>query len=218
MGRTYPLGRLFGTDIEAGLDFFLMLAYVIFILAGSPGAGAIFALMFVVSILVHEFGHVYAVRKRLDLPSRVILWAFGGLCVYPRLAAEPGRAGPRASDQILISLAGPAFGFALAGLAWLLSRNAAFDPFLRLMFSNLFWFNLILNAANLLPIHPLDGGQAMRAGLASRMGEAKAMAVTRNVSVVTGAAAAMVAFHFGYTIAAILAILLAAQNYMAPRA
>ncbi len=210
MRRTYFLGRIFQTDIEAGIDFLFMLAYVLFMMRGTVGEGAMIAFTFIVSILIHEFGHVFAVKRLLAMPCRVILWAFGGLCVYPRLG---GGTNPRA--QLLISLAGPAFGLVLAGIAWLILRFAPLESEIAYGWVSFFFlFNLVVNLANLLPIYPLDGGQALLAVLTPSRGAGRAMAAVRKVSIAVGVVATMAAFHFGYRIAAILAILLVMQNLM----
>jgi stage IV sporulation protein FB len=127
-----------------------------------------------VSILVHEMGHALMIRRFGWWPS-ILLYTFGGLAMY-----QPTR--HDSSKQMLISLAGPAAGFALAaililamklghhpvtfhlrgafGLSWEWppfendQLNAAVEF---LLFVNI-WWGLI----NLLPVYPLDGGQCFR--------------------------------------------------------
>lgn len=131
-----------------------------------------------VSILVHELGHAFAMRHYGWQP-RVTLYAMGGLASYDRASSyRQGHSSPR--SQILISLAGPAAGFALASLViaalYVAQRkvNFSFDitvgtgQYLEfhsptymlvrdLLFVNIFW-----GLINLLPVYPLDGGQVAR--------------------------------------------------------
>jgi stage IV sporulation protein FB len=105
-----------------------------------------------VSILVHELGHAVASRA-FGARAWIRLHSFGGL-TYPDRKLKR-------SHEILMTLAGPFAGFALAGLVygalwqfpWLaLSPKAG--TLLSLAFSVNFWWGII----NLLPVPPLDGG------------------------------------------------------------
>jgi stage IV sporulation protein FB len=128
-----------------------------------------------VSILVHEMGHAVVIRSFGWWPS-ILLYTFGGLAFYQQSRRDPRK-------QMLISLAGPAAGFALAGLVvgllfatghpikftfgkgptgidWSLPplenlNLLALAEFL--LEVNIFW-----GLFNLLPIFPLDGGQFLR--------------------------------------------------------
>ena len=71
---------------------------------------AIWIVVVLVSILVHELGHAFAFR-RYGAGADVILYAFGGLAVPTHAISGRGR-------RILISLAGPVAGFILAGLVF----------------------------------------------------------------------------------------------------
>lgn len=203
----FRIGRLFGTDIYCAPGFFLLVA-AYFLLAG-PGPGALFSVAVIISILVHEFGHVFAVKWFLRAQSTVILWGLGGLCLHPG-TASPGK-------QIGISLMGPAFGFALGGLsvaaALLMPEiSAILAAFLAMMV----WINLIWSVANLLPILPLDGGQALRAALRKALGPGRAGRTMRRISVAVAAVAMAAALYFGYKLAALIGALLLYQNLMRP--
>lgn len=127
-----------------------------------------------VSILVHEMGHALAIRSYGWRPS-ILLYSFGGLAMY-----QPTHHDPR--KQILISLAGPLAGFALAGLTILLlsatgntvrfsfggpiglkwtfivrNLTGSNDNLLNLV-DQLLQVNIFWGLLNLLPIWPLDGG------------------------------------------------------------
>ncbi len=143
--------------------------------------------VFFVSILVHELGHSLAFRY-YGVSSHITLYWLGGLAVPD--GTSWGRTSNRGAgtplSQIVISLAGPFAGFALAGvfaaiamamgagieLGWEaifpstrlvvpegeLESRAALWTFLGIGL----WINIFWNLLNLMPVIPLDGGQVSR--------------------------------------------------------
>jgi stage IV sporulation protein FB len=206
------IGRLFGTDIYATSGFFLLVVLLFAFYWNAAWVIAVYLLALVISLLVHEFGHVFAVRWLLNSGSIVILWGLGGLCVH-----EPT---PVIRKRIGISLMGPAFGFVLGGVSWAVSHflvpEDAAKPLLVFMGAMVF-INVVYTGLNLLPIVPLDGGQAALAALESRLGPARARVWMRRVSVGVAGAGAAVALYAGWYIAALLAGLLLFQNLFAAR-
>ncbi|MHC4547955.1 MAG: site-2 protease family protein [Planctomycetota bacterium] len=207
MPRGFLIGRLFKTNIYCTLGFFLLMA-ICFLRLGASDAALICAAL-ILSILVHEFGHVFAVRWLLKSESRVVLWALGGLCLH-----APARH-PR--QQVAISLMGPAFGLALAGgcLLVVLLIPIHFVPLARLLrvmvYINVFW-----TAVNLLPIMPLDGGQALRSALGAKLGSGPARRIARWTSLLTAAAGTVAALVLGDRVLALLGVLLLFQNLAGP--
>jgi len=206
MPRGFLVGRLFGTDIYCAPGFFLLLGLYFFLWADSPSAAALFSVSVIISLLVHEFGHVFAVKWFLHAESTVVLWGLGGLTFHP----PAGRAGHRVG----IALMGPAFGFGLGVLAIAggLLVPAAAPPILHRFLDMMIWINVIWTGFNLLPIVPLDGGQALRAGLAAGLGDAPAARAMRVVSILLAGAVAVAAYLLHAPFVAILAVLLVAQN------
>ena len=102
--------RLFGTPIRIGIGFPLTIVAVPLLLLGERGRDPRFLLAWLalvtVSVLVHEGGHVAALRMYGFRPE-VSLNAFGGLTS----TEDTGHLRP--SRSILVSLAGPAAGIAL---------------------------------------------------------------------------------------------------------
>ena len=129
-----------------------------------------------VSILIHELGHVLAFRY-YGSQAHVVLHGFGGLAI----SDSYGRRDP--ASQLFISLAGPVAGFVFAAVAILGLKAGDIDVFLKFDFpvlvewdlvgvrslkayvllDQLLRFNIYWGLVNLLPIYPLDGGQAGRA-------------------------------------------------------
>lgn len=179
-----------------------------------------------VSILVHELGHVggYAM---FGLPSRVVLYSMGGLAI----SDYGGHLAPRA--RILVSLAGPAAGLAFGavvvglslaagglllwtrpdslGISWpaVLFENRN----LTLLVYNLLYINLAWSLVNLLPVFPLDGGQVAREAI-SLVRPHDGLQVSLIVSIVTGVAVALLAAtRFNDLYVVILFALLAYNSY-----
>jgi Zn-dependent protease len=118
--------------------------------------GAVTALIFFASILVHELGHSW-VALRNGIPIRSItLFVFGGIA---QIAREPGAPGV----ELRVAIAGPATSFVLAGLfagAWQVVRDV---PILAAPAIWLARINFMVAAFNLIPGFPLDGGRLLRA-------------------------------------------------------
>jgi stage IV sporulation protein FB len=132
-----------------------------------------------VSILVHEFGHGLMAKHFHGSPS-VVLYALGGLC-YSQGERTPGQ-------RLAVLFGGPGAGFLLCALVMLIAsllygiapgehvevllrllhltsnRPSAFGHIpsetARLIFSFMVWVNFFWGLINLLPVWPLDGGQA----------------------------------------------------------
>jgi Zn-dependent protease len=200
------IGRLFGTDIYCEPTFLLLIG-LYFWIAGAA-AGAVFSAAVLVSILVHEFGHVLAVRRLLRTPSIVVLWGLGGLCIY--------RGAPRPGQQAAISLMGPAFSFALGGLCLLAGGLLPSQPLLERFLDAMIWINLGWALVNLLPAVPLDGGQATRAAFRAWLGRPRGDRIMRAVSLATAAGATALAFALDYRFAALLGVLLILENLRRP--
>lgn len=128
--------------------------------AGLAGASVIayswlfsweFALLLLMSLVIHEYGHVWAMRS-VGIPTR-------GFYLIPFVggAAVPERAFGSRLDELFVALAGPAFGLAQAALFYVL-YVAYGHPLLGAAAG---WV-AVLNLVNLIPITPLDGGRIVK--------------------------------------------------------
>jgi Zn-dependent protease len=139
--------------------FFLSLLKLKFLLSFATFAGVYWALYgakfgvgLAALILVHELGHLVAVRRRglaADLPMFI-----PGFGAYVRWTA----AGVTPDTRAFISLAGPlagALGAVFCLLIWLQTREG--------LWIGLASFSALINLMNLIPVWSLDGGQAMAA-------------------------------------------------------
>jgi Zn-dependent protease len=122
------------------------------ILAYTTIWGLWFAVGFVILMLVHEMGHVIALRREGIKASAPMFIPFLGAVVSARSL------GDNALAEARVGLAGPilgTIGSAACILVWLVTGH---DFWRALAFTGLF-----LNLFNLLPVVPLDGGRAMAA-------------------------------------------------------
>jgi Zn-dependent protease len=111
-----------------------------------------FALGFVLSIYVHEMGHVMALRK-LGIPASAPMF-IPGVGAFVRLKTNP----TSARDDAHVGLAGPLWGLYAALFCYAVFLATGW-PFWGAIASTGAWVNLF----NLLPIWQLDGGRAFRA-------------------------------------------------------
>ncbi|MGH2980058.1 MAG: site-2 protease family protein [Solirubrobacterales bacterium] len=184
-GRSIPLVRIFGIRIGVDPSWFLALFLFIWWLtdyyqAALPGGedGAAFALatasalLFFLSILLHELGHaVVAIRNGISIAG-IDLWLFGGIAKMSQDTSSPGVefrvaiAGPVVTFLIAILCAG--LGILSAGGASEYWNAVAFDAessaggFVAMM-SYLASINIVLLLFNMIPAFPLDGGRVARA-------------------------------------------------------
>ncbi|BFM13184.1 site-2 protease family protein [Simiduia litorea] len=110
-----------------------------------------FAIALIACLVVHEYGHIRAMRY-FNMPTKGIYLIpfFGGLAV------TDGKINTRWQD-VVISIMGPIFGLGMSLLCLLLF--ALTD---NIFFAGLAVFNALLNLFNLLPILPLDGGHILK--------------------------------------------------------
>jgi len=126
-----------------------------------------FALGFVLSIYIHEMGHVFALRKygiAASVPMFIpFLGAFVRLKQYPANVIQDARVG----------LAGPIWGFGAAVFAWLCAVVTGLPIWYAIAHTGA-WINLF----NLIPIWQLDGGRGFRALTRIQRGIAAGAALT----------------------------------------
>jgi len=111
-----------------------------------------FALGFVLSIYIHEMGHVVALRKYGIAASAPMFIPFMG--AFVRMRQYPANVGQDAR----VGLAGPIWGLGATVAAWL-GALATGQPVWYAIAHTSAWLNLF----NLIPIWQLDGGRGFRA-------------------------------------------------------
>jgi Zn-dependent protease len=111
-----------------------------------------FALGFVLLLLVHEMGHVIALRREGIKASAPMFIPFMGAVISARSL------GDNALAEARVGLAGPVLGSIGCAACLVIWRVTGNDFWQALAFTGLF-----LNLFNLMPVVPLDGGRAMAA-------------------------------------------------------
>jgi Zn-dependent protease/CBS domain-containing protein len=168
--HTIPIGRVLGIPIDLDYSWFLIAALITWMLAvnyypiefkGGTSTeywlmGAVTAVLFFGSIVVHELAHSW-VALRYKVPvSRITLFIFGGVS---QIAGEP----PSASAEFLIAVVGPLTSIALAALFFLLEPLLVNIAPALAVAKYLALINALLGLFNLIPGFPLDGGRVFRA-------------------------------------------------------
>ena len=125
-----------------------------------------FALGFVVSIYIHEMGHVMALRKYNIAASAPMFIPFLG--AFVRMRQYPGTVG----EDARVGLAGPIWGLGSAVAAWLAAITTGLPVWYAIAHTAA-WLNLF----NLLPIWQLDGGRGFRALTRKQRGMAAGVAI-----------------------------------------
>ncbi len=171
MSWSFPIARLFGSEIRIHVTFFLLLAWIgiaHYQRGGWPAAieGIVFILAIFACVVAHEFGHALAARRYGIKTPDITLLPIGGLARLERMPEKSGQ-------EIVVALAGPAVNVVIA-IVLVLIMNARFDmqalqqldnPALSFM-ARLASVNVFLVLFNLIPAFPMDGGRVLRAVLA----------------------------------------------------
>lgn len=132
--------------------------------------GGAAAVLFLFSVLVHEFSHALVGRRYGMTVRRITLFVFGGMA---HLESEP----PHWRAEFWMSIVGPITSLIIgvvcltfAGM-WTPPQAATMDPRQAMALMNpvatlLFWVgavNVLLAVFNMVPGFPLDGGRVLRA-------------------------------------------------------
>lgn len=121
-----------------------------------------FAVAIIISIFIHESGHIFAMKK-CGLKTK-------GIYFIPFFGAAAVSEGEFRSyeDEVYIAIMGPIWGFALAigtVIVYVITNDA--------LFAAIAGWMAMINLFNLLPINPLDGGRIVKSiafSIDSRMG------------------------------------------------
>ena len=181
-GGSIQLARIFGIRIGVDASWFLVLFLIIWQLSGwyqdlFPGndgkaftLAVVSALLFFLTILLHELGHaVVAIRNGIPILG-IDLWLFGGV-------AKLGRDTDSAGVEFRVAVAGPLVTLAVGAACFLVgSALSSSDTVLHgsrfedvdmggtvAVLSYLTTVNFFVLAFNLIPGFPLDGGRIARA-------------------------------------------------------
>jgi Zn-dependent protease len=152
--------RVLGFPVHIDLSFVVTIGLIGWLSAArTPLDFVLWLVIATLAILIHELGHAVVARTTGARPE-IALTGFGGVTVYaPPRPLSRGR-------SLAISVAGPLVGLAAGGLIWLAwitvgaglaPGSAGWTALSYARFTTIGW-----SVLNLLPVLPLDGGQAMR--------------------------------------------------------
>jgi Zn-dependent protease/CBS domain-containing protein len=177
---TWNLGRIAGIPIRMHVTLLILLAWIAgsYALRGASISAtaigvALVAAIFVV-IVIHELGHALVARHYGIGTRDIMLLPVGGIASLEHVPEKP-------SQELAVAVVGPAINLALAGLLWIGIRAVGGTTDLSAVSSiggaiaaQLFWINIGLAVFNMIPAFPMDGGRALRAVLAMRLGPERA--------------------------------------------
>lgn len=191
MKGTWKLGRFAGVDAFVHWSFGLLVAWAAW--SAWSGAGTLLAVALGVafllavfgSVLLHELGHALVARRYGVRTQHIVLTPIGGIASLENMPSAP-------RAELAIALAGPAVNLAIAaGLALLGAMGFSFGFGL---LGALMWANITLALFNLIPAFPMDGGRALRAFLATRMGKRNATGIAVTLGKAVAIAMGLVGF------------------------
>ncbi len=182
MTWSIPIGSVAGTTIRIHITFLMLLAWIGVAHYAQGGAaaaaqGLALIILLFLCVLLHEFGHVFMARRYGVRTPDITLLPIGGVARLERIPEEP-------TQELLIALAGPAVNLVI-GVALYLAVYASMGGLILPEAANvenahaglltrLASVNLFLVVFNLIPAFPMDGGRALRALLAYRLGYGRA--------------------------------------------
>jgi Zn-dependent protease len=166
------IARPFGIPVYISPWWFLVAA-VLVVLYASPNTllshnvhsavarylvAVAFVILLYASVLIHELSHSLVARG-FGLPvRRILLYPLGG---FTEIEEEP----PTPGKEFLVSAAGPAMSFVLAGIGIGVSVLLTTHGIAKVLIDSFVLANALVGVFNLLPGLPLDGGRMLRAGL-----------------------------------------------------
>ena len=173
MRWSFKIWEVNGVGVYIHATFLLLIAWIGYLYwsesqsVASTLAGIGFILTLFLCVLLHEFGHSLA-AKRYGIKTRdITLYPIGGVAQLERMPDQP-------FQEFVVALAGPAVNVVIASFLYLyLSLTHSFPTVEEMeavggsFIFRVFAANIFLVLFNLLPAFPMDGGRALRAGLAS---------------------------------------------------
>jgi Zn-dependent protease/predicted transcriptional regulator len=172
MGSSLRLGRIAGIEFGVNWSWLVVFALIVWTLASAifpstnPGLSKsahiamaiVAALLFFLSLLLHEFGHALQARREGIEIDGITLWLFGGVARFKGSFRSAGA-------EFRVAIAGPLVSLALGVLFVLIALVPGSPSAVDGVVSWLGYINLTLLAFNLIPAPPLDGGRVLHAAL-----------------------------------------------------
>ena len=169
--KQFVLATVSGVPVRADLRWVFVLVVLAAVIAGgirpltgdwvsSSFLGAATAIVFFVSIFLHEYAHSVIARAEGLETVEIVLHPFGGLTRFRR---EPET--PRAEFRIAVAGPGASFILALLFALGAVGAGASELTSLAVILYTLAIGNFLIAVFNMFPGYPLDGGRVLRAYL-----------------------------------------------------
>ncbi|MCI0777625.1 MAG: site-2 protease family protein [Chloroflexi bacterium] len=170
MPSSIKLGKIAGIEIGVHWSWVFIFGLITWSFAGGIlqeyypdwsdtrrwGVAIIVAIIFFISILLHELSHSLVAKARGIHVEGITLFVFGGV-------SRLGREAESAGEEFQIAIVGPLTSLAIGGgfaILWLGLRGPA--PEAAAIAGYLAFINGVIAAFNMLPGFPLDGGRVFR--------------------------------------------------------
>lgn len=167
----------FGVPVQIGSS--IMLLVMVFLFFGSSAVqiyyNAIFLILLIGSIFLHELGHAWGTIVQGIPVRRIMIYGGGGFCERSRSASVK-------QDELIVAM-GPIVNLVIWSVA---SLSLPYLPAGQLLWaaSTFAWINLFLAGFNLIPVMPLDGGKLFQFALMRIMSPGMATRVSGGVGLV----------------------------------
>jgi Zn-dependent protease/CBS domain-containing protein len=172
MGSSLRLGRIAGIEFGVNWSWLVVFALIVWTLAAAifpstnPGLSKgthiamaiVAALLFFLSLLLHEFGHALQARREGIEIDGITLWLFGGVARFKGSFRSAGA-------EFRVAVAGPLVSLVLGVLFVLIALIPGIPSVVDGVAAWLGYINLALLVFNLIPAPPLDGGRVLHAAL-----------------------------------------------------
>ncbi|MFC6687449.1 site-2 protease family protein [Jhaorihella thermophila] len=168
MAWSFPIGRLFGSELRIHVTFFLLLAWIGFATYTAEGpeaalANVLFVVVLFACVVAHEFGHALTARRYGIRTPDITLLPIGGLARLERMPENP-------RQEIMVALAGPAVNVVIWAVLTIVFGARLPEQGLESIdltgggfLAQVAMVNLFLAVFNLIPAFPMDGGRVLRA-------------------------------------------------------
>ena len=185
------LGCWAGVRVRLHAFFFFAAVLILYLCSQDVGRSSLWygfsaTLWLFVAVVVHEFGHCYAVYRIGAQPEQVVLWPLGGM-IAPRRFHD-------LHSEIMVSAAGPLANLVACAvllpvaLASSIGWGDLFNPLRpplfgepmswKLILVQAFWINWVLVWTNLLPAPPMDMSRIIRALTRLAFGSRRSLRIT----------------------------------------
>ena len=178
MGDSFELGRIAGIRIGVNWSWLVVFALIVWTLAATifpdsnPGLSdatylamaVVAAVLFFVSLVLHELGHALVAQREGVEIEGITLWLFGGVAKFKSMF-------PSAGAEFRIAVAGPLVSLVIGVFFVLIALIGDLPEAVDGVVGYLGYINLVLLVFNLIPALPLDGGRVLRSILWQTKGD-----------------------------------------------